>query len=1821
MKFLRKIPHRHLNSKAPHRDLYHRLVFWFSLISVLFGASVCEAGLKIYYIRHAEGGHNVTQDWIDSGIPEEEWPDYVGDPNQFTPLGKTQQEAVSAKLQELEYRFDFIAASALWRTQNTILPYMKEVGSMGEVWPELNEMSIGSEFILADDLPEITDPILGQGGLINLPAEEAEWFSLRPDGLRNPSIPDYGTDEASDAAAKIIVIDAAIDLILERFDGTDQAILLAGHGASGKSIIRRLTNDVDADSIENTGIWMVEQQSDGTFKRMMYNSVFLEGSGGGGGGGPTTVRFDDLRADLSDGEINGKTASDSNVTITSAADGDDIVYSLSIENQDFDGIGGSNDSLSWDIRFEGFIGGSFTENGNDSSVSLGSSSQVYMSDAYFGVSDNRYVDPDDSIQFTVENVVLTAAGGTTVQFNGFDGIYGSDDTYVFGVGGSGLESLVTIDDDDFTFTPTTTLTLSCPTDKFRVRDLTGSFTVTSTAGVGFNSSWISKPYGEDGAAYNDTLAGTASGDSLIFSKVSGPTWLTVATDGSLSGTPGASDVGSNVFKVQVENASGATDTMTLVIVVQAASPTTALSGDDLNYTFLYYENGYPGGIGRRPSSEDNLLAEANPDLVVQTGYYSLMLDCDDMELEGYDTRTGSGYLEDLEEDVTVFTPAGLTLAVTKDGVEYTCTGADMQASGGQVVRLIESNRYVQRFDHLGLIFEDSSGNVLAESGRFEMTAWADRVAFKLDFSGVAGVTETSVKVVSPLSVVHENVVTGDSAVLAIQPHLDTTLSAWNVNDYVTEATVLGSATALNVEFDADEYALHIDVASGGVSYPRDVDRVDEFVVEITNPGISAENIPLIFAQPSPRAITGTVMTMCEEADGRPLGIPVQISKNWHKDTENPTVHQGSWLRGYTMLHLAAGETKRFRLRVIFGYWGGAGAISHSQLSLIGWGKNWKWDESALGAWGESCTYDPTMHAGGAFMADIRPAFTQGYTSGTAHSWTENSGGGDNLIYRDSSDTYRHVKRVKTAYRWVGPNMTEVLYSGVTDDDKIRYTYTTRAVRTNDYHRRFHGYKYEFLQDVTSPTRLVFHQMAADFYDGPDFTDYHIGAELGLLSSGTAIQGNDVYSGTPTQFNHRWLAIDDTITGVYSTSANRGILSLSSTLNGTWFPLYLHTYGNDGDSMMFDLSSDSVANSYAAGDTVEGEVEFVMPPKTSALYWGSDAELIGRLDAYGSNAWEAVHDEFRYNVALDVTVDEGTLQRNYPIEIQASTTSDEILAEFTINGGGIGHVPVVVKGIEPGLALHAQRFIDGFWVPLETTNLDENDDHQAYLNAQGTMDAVFNIPRPSLDLEESWSIRIVSGFPNYAPVAESASAAVVVDGSVTITLSGSDINGDVLTYTVLTAPANGTLSGTEPNLTYTPNAGFNGTDSFTFIANDGAADSAVATVSIDVFQAIVVYEHTAGSALPSKIATGASSSVSLGGMLSGDVATSIDQYSAGNGIILNIADTDYNYYFVYTVSGPGLITYKSLEADIYAKDADRTYRMSYSIGGGAETFITSGQVPTGDLTDEGNFDVYDFADFTTSATVEFRVYWQGSASATSNSRVYVDDLILKGAVNQVPVADAKSVSVDGNSSVEIALSGSDPEGSDLSYAVVTGPSNGSLSGTAPNLTYTPNANYYGADSFTFTVNDGTTDSAAATVAITVNAPDYNSWLNLYPALTDVTAQDDPEGDGLENLLEYVLNGDPTAADTLILPELDASGENFVFSFTRRVESADDTTQVFQYSSTLQADDWTNVSITNPKAVEVAISPAVDGLQGVTVTISKSVAVDEKLFGRLKVVIAE
>lgn len=90
-----------------------------------------------------------------------------------------------------------------------------------------------------------------------------------------------------------------------------------------------------------------------------------------------------------------------------------------------------------------------------------------------------------------------------------------------------------------------------------------------------------------------------------------------------------------------------------------------------------------------------------------------------------------------------------------------------------------------------------------------------------------------------------------------------------------------------------------------------------------------------------------------------------------------------------------------------------------------------------------------------------------------------------------------------------------------------------------------------------------------------------------------------------------------------------------------------------------------------------------------------------------------------------------------------------------------------------------------------------------------------------------------GWGNRIPNANAQSVTTNISTALPITLSATDADGDPLTFSVASTPTHGTLSGSAPALTYTPTAGYSGSDSFTFKALDADALSAPATVTIGV----------------------------------------------------------------------------------------------------------------------------------------------------------------------------------------------------------------------------------------------------------------------------------------------------------------------------------------------------------------------------------------------------
>lgn len=217
------------------------------------------------------------------------------------------------------------------------------------------------------------------------------------------------------------------------------------------------------------------------------------------------------------------------------------------------------------------------------------------------------------------------------------------------------------------------------------------------------------------------------------------------------------------------------------------------------------------------------------------------------------------------------------------------------------------------------------------------------------------------------------------------------------------------------------------------------------------------------------------------------------------------------------------------------------------------------------------------------------------------------------------------------------------------------------------------------------------------------------------------------------------------------------------------------------------------------------------------------------------------------------------------------------------------------------------------------------------------------------------IKLFSQAGNTAPVAYSQNVNASEDAAESITLSGGDADNDQLTYSIVGNPEFGELSGTPPNLIYTPHSDYFGADSFYFKVNDGKVDSSIAKVSISV------------------------------------------------------------------------------------------------------------------------------------------------------------------AVNHAPIAYSQNICTSKNTAKNIALTGNDADNDQISYSIVSNPTHGALSGTLPNITYTPSNGYKGNDRFTFKVNDGQADSRTATVSLTVGTIIYEDAEDESAARWEIYDAD-PAGASVNNVMD-------------------------------------------------------------------------------------------------------
>ncbi|MBA4387140.1 MAG: hypothetical protein C0404_04105, partial [Verrucomicrobia bacterium] len=110
----------------------------------------------------------------------------------------------------------------------------------------------------------------------------------------------------------------------------------------------------------------------------------------------------------------------------------------------------------------------------------------------------------------------------------------------------------------------------------------------------------------------------------------------------------------------------------------------------------------------------------------------------------------------------------------------------------------------------------------------------------------------------------------------------------------------------------------------------------------------------------------------------------------------------------------------------------------------------------------------------------------------------------------------------------------------------------------------------------------------------------------------------------------------------------------------------------------------------------------------------------------------------------------------------------------------------------------------------------------------------------------------------------------------------------------------------------------------------------------------------------------------------------------------------------------------------------------------------------------------------------------SRNAASPNDVFLNsfEVIPYSMGNRPPLAAAQVLMTPKDAPLAVTLSATDPDGDSLTYSLVKLPSHGTLSGSAPNVIYTPTNDYVGSDEFRFTASDGYTTGTVGSVSISV-----------------------------------------------------------------------------------------------------------------------------------------
>lgn len=834
-----------------------------------------------------------------------------------------------------------------------------------------------------------------------------------------------------------------------------------------------------------------------------------------------------------------------------------------------------------------------------------------------------------------------------------------------------------------------------------------------------------------------------------------------------------------------------------------------------DYSYMWWKNGFnnPAGGGQ---------------LNIQTGYYGMAVNPSQGQIIKLDsinelvTQTEAGTEDNSRIDGMSAVSMDYNVAIDGETYEFSFVKKPDDNSSAYS-RILETGRYMQRIDIMHLRYSQLS-DVL---GRLEIAALPEY--FSLEYSIFSDYEIANADLEFSVTLSEEYVhseASGDNKVMTffkdngsgitfVMPNRDgwsiraegntvyfraeslavpkseytgfnvivipaTQASLSNADIYYGSEQASVSAVQIepregreqDVEFDPKGYvaiSLNRMFSASGASFVSSSNRnaLDRLKFTIENPTDENIRVPLQFYKDAPFAVQGCSPFLRDAETGEPIGVQVQLTKNWHDNAaiaeDDPLKFwSGIWFHGYTIIEVPASSSVTYEFTMTYANWGGVYASSHAQISLAGWGGNYQqWETSSIGAFSEAFCYDPETAHGRAFIDDIRPLNVD--SMGGKYGWTSCNGGGNFLYYNvNYNASMMMFQQVRTQFKKQGPNLTEVIYTGVTRDGKVKFEITANLPRTDDMARVYHTFKYTFLEDVTFD-RMAFYQFGADDYNDNVWMTMAVGNDDGPASF--TIDG-ETFSGEfalPLSDTERYYGSEDVMQRIdiegeglwfaymgaqrqehkSGPDSNRAlnVISYNAVLNGETytkpsFNIRCTTNYNIQCNLIELCPPAAVGNTIEKGSTVEGVVEYLNLPVSKEAYYGPSEVMQSIPEEYFNTYRAAYYYVLGGKYTTEASI--GEITKSVPITVK--TVEGDVAAQITITGG-ISYVPITFTNVPSYSGYRLEKKEGEQWVMVDQS-YNGNDYWQAWYDSDtATYELTFNVEH-SGDPEAVYEYRLV-----------------------------------------------------------------------------------------------------------------------------------------------------------------------------------------------------------------------------------------------------------------------------------------------------------------------------------------------------------------------------------------------------------------------------------------------------------------------------------------------